>query len=91
MSINAIGSRSCHKKCLIGYLDISLTWFDLSEVKVQNWVKVIPRSLGQGQGHFMENANLAPGHKFNLSELKVTNEVKVTPRSRLFQGQIVSV
>ena len=36
-----------------------LTWFDLYEVKVINEVKVIPRSLGQGQGHCMENANLA--------------------------------
>ena len=34
-----------------------LTWFDLSEVKVINEVKVILRSLGQG--HLMENANLA--------------------------------
>ena len=52
-------------------------------------VKVIPRSLGQG--HLMENANLATGHQFNLSELKVINKIEVTPRSRSFQGQIVSV
>ena len=37
-------SRSSHRKCLFCYLDISLTWFDLSEVKVINEVKVIPRS-----------------------------------------------
>ena len=30
-----------------------LTWFDLFKVKV------IPRSLIQGQGHLMENANLS--------------------------------
>ena len=48
-------------------------------------------SLSQSQGHFMENANLAPGHQFNLSQVKFINVVKVTPRSRSLQGQIVSV
>ena len=54
LSIKVIGSSS-------GSI-FSLTQFDLSEVKV------IPWSLGQGQGqgHFMKNANLAPGHQFNL-------------------------
>ena len=48
-------------------------------------------SLGQGQGHLMENANLVPGHQLNLFQVKVNNEVKVKPGSRSFQGQIVSV
>ena len=54
-----------------------------------NEVRVIPRSLGQGQGHFMENDNLATWTStwFNLPEIKVINEVKVTPRSMLYQGQ----
>ena len=48
-------------------------------------------SLGQGQGHLMENANLAPGHQYNLSEVKVINEVKFTPKVKVMPGQIVSV
>ena len=45
LSIKVIGlrSRSSHGKCQFCYLDISLTYFDLFEVKVIK-VKVIPRS-----------------------------------------------
>ena len=52
LSIKVIGlrSRSSHGKCLFCYLNISLTWFELFEVKVINEIKVIPRSRScQGQ------------------------------------------
>ena len=50
LSIKVIGSRSLHGKCQFCYLDISLTWFNLSEVKVINEFKVTPRSRSfQGQ------------------------------------------
>ena len=52
LNIKVIGSRSrsSQGKCLFCYLDITLTWFHLSEVKVINEVKVKPRSRSfQGQ------------------------------------------
>ena len=50
VDITGSRSRSSHGKCQLCYPDISLTWFDLSEVKIINDVKVIVRSRSfQGQ------------------------------------------
>ena len=46
-------------------------------------VKVIPRSLGQGEGHLMKMLFWIPGHQFNLPEVKVINEGKVTHQVQL--------